>query len=232
MNYIIRAKGIKKAYKKNKQIVTQVLRGIDLEIKRGEFVALMGPSGAGKTTLLYVLSTIDFPDEGEIFYNDNGKEISVSSLKTSELSLIRNQYIGFVFQFHHLLPEFTALENVAMPMLIHGNDKNISFSKAEKLLDLVGMSHRLNHKPAELSGGEQQRVAIARAIACNPQIVFADEPTGNLDTKNAETILKILFELKKEMSLTLVIATHSSEIAQNAERILYLKDGLIVGQSG
>lgn len=227
MNFIVQAKGIKKSYLKDKRTLTKVLRGIDLNIQEGEFLALMGPSGVGKTTLLYVLSTIDIPDEGEVIYNFDGKESKVNSLGTMELSLIRNKYFGFVFQFHHLLTEFTALENVAMPKLIAGDDKNTAFQSARRILDRVEMSHRLEHKPAELSGGEQQRIAIARAIVNNPKILFADEPTGNLDSQNAKKILDLLQELKQEMKLTLVIATHSNDVACNAEGVMYMKDGLI-----
>lgn len=227
MNYIVQAKGIKKSYLKDKRTLTKVLRGIDLNIQEGDFVALMGPSGVGKTTLLYILSTLDIPDEGEVIYNFDGKESKVNSIGTMELSLIRNKYFGFVFQFHHLLPEFTALENVVMPKLIAGYDKNTAFQWARCILDRVEMSHRLEHKPAELSGGEQQRIAIARAIVNNPKILFADEPTGNLDSQNAKKILDLLQELKQEMKSTLVIATHSNDIACNAERVIYMKDGLI-----
>lgn len=227
MSYIIQAKGIKKSYLKDRRTLTKVLLGIDLNIQEREFVALMGPSGVGKTTLLYVLSTIDTPDEGEVIYNFNGNESKVNSLGTLELSLIRNKFFGFVFQFHHLLPEFTALENVSMPRLIAGDDKNTAFHWAKRILDRVEMSHRLEHKPAELSGGEQQRIAIARAIVNNPKILFADEPTGNLDSQNAKKILDLLQELKQELKLTLLIATHSNDIACSAERILYMKDGLI-----
>ncbi|MGQ9819852.1 MAG: ABC transporter ATP-binding protein [Candidatus Kapaibacteriales bacterium] len=224
---MIQAKGIKKSYLKDKRTRAKVLLGIDLNIQEGEFLALMGPSGVGKTTLLYVLSTIDTPDEGEIIYNINGKESKVNFLSSFELSLIRNKYFGFVFQFHHLLPEFTALENVAMPRLIAGNDKKLAFQWAKQILDWVEMSHRLEHKPAELSGGEQQRVAIARAIVNNPKILFADEPTGNLDSQSAKNILDLLQKLKREMKLTLLIATHSKDVAYNAEQVIHLKDGLI-----
>lgn len=227
MKCIIQAKDIKKSYLKDKRTLTKVLLGIDLNIQEGEFVVLMGPSGVGKTTLLYVLSTIDTPDEGELIYNFDGIESKVNRLSPSELSLIRNKYFGFVFQFHHLLPEFTALENVALPRLIAGDDRNRAFYWAKRIIDRVEMSHRFRHKPAELSGGEQQRIAIARAIVNNPKILFLDEPTGNLDSQNAKKILDLLQELKQEMKLTLVIATHSNEIAYNAERILYMKDGLI-----
>lgn len=230
MNYIISAKNVKKSYQKDKLTSTVVLRGINLKITEGDFIAFIGPSGAGKTTLLYILSTIDTPDEGEVSYQINGNVINIKSLGIKDLSIIRNKFIGFVFQFHHLLPEFSVLENVAMPKLISNEDWETAFSTSKRILDLVGMSHRLEHKPAELSGGEQQRVAIARAIVNNPRIVFADEPTGNLDTKNAENIIDLLLSLRHKMNLTLVIATHSMEIAQKADRIYYMKDGLIENQ--
>ncbi len=227
MKPILIAKNIKKSFLKDKTVRTEVLKGIDLEIRRGEFFALMGPSGVGKTTLLYVISSLDKPDEGEVSYFLNGSEFQIEQQSIDELARIRNRHIGFVFQFHHLLPEFTSLENVAMPLLIRGVRFATAFERAKDLLARVGLQERFDHKPSELSGGEQQRVAIARALINEPDIVFADEPTGNLDTKTAESFLNLLFNLKKQYNLTFVVATHSNEIAALADRIAKMKDGII-----
>ncbi len=227
MELILIAKDVKKSYLKDKIVRTEVLKGINLEIRRGEFLALMGPSGVGKTTLLYVISSLDKPDEGKVAYYLDGNEFDIERQSSDELARIRNRHIGFVFQFHHLLPEFTAVENVAMPLLIRGVRVATAFEEAKNMLRQVGLEGRFEHKPSELSGGEQQRVAIARALINNPDIVFADEPTGNLDTKTAESFLNLLFSLKKQYNLTFVVATHSADVAHLADRIARMKDGVI-----
>ncbi len=227
MDDIIIAKNIRKTFIKDKNIKIEVLKGIDLSVKRGDFLALLGPSGAGKTTLLYVLSSLDLPDDGTVEYNFGGEKFELRSLSSEKLAKIRNRHIGFVFQFHHLLPEFTALENVAIPLLIRNENTSKAFELAKEMLIKVGLGERLNHKPTELSGGEQQRVAIARALVTKPDIVFADEPTGNLDTATTQKFLDLLKSLKKEITTTLIVATHSNEVAQTADRIIQIKDGKI-----
>ncbi len=199
----------------------EALKGIDLSIKKGEMVALMGPSGSGKSTLLHILGGIDVPTEGKVLVN--GQDIF--SLKEKSLARFRNKHIGFVFQFHYLLPEFTALENVMIPVQIYSKEK--AREKAERILERLGLKDRLNHKPSQLSGGEQQRVAIARAVVNNPDIILADEPTGNLDSRNTEVVMNLLKELNEKNNVTMVIATHDSEVAGYCSRIVYLKDGMV-----
>lgn len=201
-----------------------VLKGVDLKVKQGEILAIIGASGVGKSTLLHILGTLDKPTQGEVRYD--GK--SIFSLKDKELAHFRNRKIGFVFQFHHLLPEFSALENVMMPRLIAGEEKENIIDKALKLLSQVGIEDRATHRPAELSGGEQQRVAVARALISDPELVIADEPSGNLDQKNAEGLHNLLKELNQNQAYTFVIATHNQSLAQTAERIVTLKDGKAV----
>ncbi len=202
----------------------EVLKGLELEVHKGEVVSIVGSSGAGKTTLLQVLGTLDQADSGSILYE--GKEIV--GLKNNELAEFRNQHIGFVFQFHHLLAEFTAIENIAMPALIKGMEKAKAFKEAEAWLGRLGLSERGHHKPAELSGGEQQRVATARALINKPKVIFADEPSGNLDSKNAEMLHDLFFELRKEFKQTFVIVTHNLELAKACDRTFKMHDGLIV----
>ncbi|MCX7879743.1 MAG: ABC transporter ATP-binding protein [Ignavibacteria bacterium] len=228
MEKIVVAKGIKKSYIKNKSIRTVVLKGIDLEIYRGEILCIMGPSGVGKSTLLYVLSSLEEPDEGVVTYYLNEEIYEIHKQKPDEIANLRNRKIGFVFQFHYLLPEFDALENVAMPLIIRGIKSKEAQKQAKEMLGIVGLNNRLNHRPYELSGGEQQRVAIARALVTHPAIVFADEPTGNLDTNSAKTFLDLIVDLKEKFRTTFVIATHSLEVASYATRIAKMKDGLIV----
>lgn len=203
-----------------------VLRGIDLTISKKEIVTIIGKSGAGKSTLLHLAGTLDKPDSGKILLNG----VQVDTLKKKQLAQFRNKYIGFVFQFHYLLPEFSALENVIIPGLIAKENKVSLLKKGEELLDLVGLSERGTHKPAELSGGEQQRVAIARALINSPQIIFADEPTGNLDTLTSETIHQLIRQLRDELSQTFVIATHNLELAGLSDRTVELIDGKIADQ--
>jgi lipoprotein-releasing system ATP-binding protein len=201
----------------------EVLRGIDLKVIKGERLALIGPSGAGKSTLLHILGTLDRPTSGSVkFENDD-----VFNRNDHELALFRNKRIGFVFQFHHLLPEFDALENVSMPLRIRGSLPDEANDRAFELLKSVGLQERLTHRPAQLSGGEQQRVALARALACEPDIILADEPTGNLDAQTSKNVHQLLVELNQEMGVTLVVATHSEELAKKMDRVITLSDGKI-----
>ena len=201
-----------------------VLKGVDLQIKKGEIVSIAGPSGSGKSTLLHILGTLDVADKGEIFLGNK----PLHSLKGKALAAFRNTHIGFVFQFHHLLPEFTALENVCIPAWITGRKKNEVRVEAEALLDTLGLSERKENKPNQLSGGEQQRVAVARALINKPQIIFADEPTGNLDSSNARELHRLFFELREKMKQTFLIVTHNEELAGMSDRILHMKDGKLL----
>jgi len=203
---------------------TEILKGISLQIKASEVVSLVGPSGAGKSTLLSILGTLDKPTSGKVFIDNQ----EIAKMNEKKLAAFRNANIGFVFQFHHLLPEFTALENVFIPALIKGEKLKEAENHAKKLLDRVGLSHRYHHKPSELSGGEQQRVAIARALINHPKVVFADEPTGNLDSHNAEALHHLFFELRQEFQQTFVIVTHNEHLAQLADRTIHIVDGKIV----
>lgn len=202
----------------------QVLKGVSLTIEKGELVCIVGPSGAGKSTLLHILGTLDTPDEGDLLLN--GKKIN--GLTSKQLADIRNKNLGFVFQFHHLLPEFTAIENVCIPGFIARRNENEVKERARFLLDIMGLSHRLEHKPNELSGGEQQRVSVARALINNPEIILADEPTGNLDSNNSKELHQLFFDLKAKFNQTFVIVTHNEALAEMADRKLVMKDGLIV----
>ncbi|MBI4209625.1 MAG: ABC transporter ATP-binding protein [Deltaproteobacteria bacterium] len=205
-----------------------VLQGIHLEIQEGEMVGIVGASGAGKSTLLHLLGTLDQPTSGQILYE--GEEITRHSPRA--LAQFRNRFIGFVFQFHHLLTEFSALENVLMPALIGRFPYREAVSRAKDLLDQVGLSHRMGHRPAELSGGEQQRVAIARALVLSPKLLLADEPTGNLDTHTGEGIYDLLRSIQKSVGITQIIATHNSIWAQRLDRCLHLQDGQVVSSNG
>ncbi len=201
-----------------------VLKGIDLDIREGEALCIMGSSGAGKSTLLHILGTLDHPTLGKIFFDG----VDLTRKSSAELASFRSQTMGFVFQFHHLLPEFTALENVLLPCRIAGDSNRESLHKASELLDRLGMKDRKDHYPSQLSGGEQQRVAIARALIRKPRILFADEPTGNLDSANAKIIQDLFFQLKQEQKLTLVVVTHDQNFANRFPRRLELKDGMWV----
>lgn len=204
-----------------------VLKGVDLHIQKGEIVSIVGASGAGKTTLLQILGTLDLASpktKSQLKIN----EVNVNALSAKELAKFRNQHIGFIFQFHQLLPEFTALENVCLPAFIHKTPKEKAEKQAEKLLDFLGLSTRKNHKPNELSGGEQQRVAVARALINNPAVIFADEPSGNLDSGSAENLHQLFFRLRNEFGHTFVIVTHNEELANMADRKLTMVDGNIV----
>jgi lipoprotein-releasing system ATP-binding protein len=201
-----------------------VLKGVDIEIKKGEIAAIVGPSGSGKSTLLHILGTLDKADSGTVTMNNT----VINSLNGKKLAAFRNKHIGFVFQFHHLLPEFTAWENVCIPGWLAGRKKAEVKEQAISLLHLLGLSERLENKPHEMSGGEQQRVAVARALINKPDIVFADEPTGNLDSANAQELHKIFFSLRDEFKQTFLIVTHNEELARLSDRVLYMKDGKIV----
>lgn len=202
----------------------QVLRGIDLTIERGEVVSIVGPSGAGKTTLLQIMGTLDKPDSGSIRLNG----VEVNRLGEKKLSAFRNKEIGFVFQFHQLLPEFTALENVTIPALIQGVSAGTARKQAQEMLDMLGLSERAAHKPAELSGGEKQRVAVARALINHPSVVLADEPSGSLDTQNKEELHRLFFDLRDKLGQTFVIVTHDEGLAAQTDRTVHLVDGQIV----
>lgn len=215
---IISAKSITKSYGK-----LPVLRGIELQIEKSEIVSIVGASGAGKTTLLTILGTLDRADGGELLID--GQDIS--KLNHKQISAFRNNRIGFVFQFHHLLPEFSALENVCMPAFIAKNPKTEAEKRAKELLAILGLTDRMTHKPSELSGGEQQRVAVARALVNNPAVVFADEPSGNLDSATSKSLHELFFQLREELGQTFVIVTHNEELAMMADRKLVIKDGLV-----
>lgn len=201
----------------------EVLKSVDLNIQKGEVVAIAGPSGSGKSTLLHILGTLDKPDKGSVVMN--GQDLG--ALWGNKLSDFRNRHIGFVFQFHHLLPEFSAIENVCIPGWLARRSKSQVRNEAKELLELMGLSHRMENKPNQLSGGEQQRVAVARALINRPDIVFADEPTGNLDTAHARELHQLFFDLRKQFQQTFLIVTHNEELAGLSDRVLHMKDGLL-----
>ncbi len=203
-----------------------VLNGVDIQIQKGEIVSIVGSSGAGKSTLLHILGTLDKPDAGIIELNG----IRTDNLFGKQLAAFRNQHIGFIFQFHHLLPEFSAVENVCIPGWIAGNKRSVTTKKAIALLETLGLGHRLDNKPNQLSGGEQQRVAVARALINNPSIVMADEPTGNLDSSNAKELHQLFIELRNGFQQTFLIVTHNEELAQMSDRIVQMKDGRMIEQ--
>jgi lipoprotein-releasing system ATP-binding protein len=216
---MLKASGIYKAYDS-----LQILKGIDLEVNAGEVISIVGSSGAGKTTLLQILGTLDQPDKGLVEIDG----VNPFSLSGKKLSAFRNQSIGFIFQFHQLLPEFTALENVMLPALIKGTTQSVAQKEALRLLDLIGLKERAQHKPNDLSGGEQQRVAVCRSLINQPKVIFADEPSGNLDSQNSTELHNLFFQLRDEFKQTFVIVTHNESLANMADRKLVMRDGLIV----
>lgn len=216
---ILSAKGLTKSYGE-----LPILKGIDLEVQKGEVISIVGSSGAGKTTLLQILGTLDRPDQGELLIEG----VNPFSLTSNNLSAFRNKSVGFIFQFHQLLPEFTALENICLPSLIGGERMANAQAKALKLIERFGLKQRANHKPAELSGGEQQRIAVCRALINDPKVIFADEPSGNLDSQNSEALHQLFFELRDELGQTFVIVTHNENLANMADRKLVMKDGIIL----
>lgn len=224
MSIILSAQKLNKSYQTNKKNKLVVLKDISVEIEENKISVIVGASGAGKSTLLHLLGGLDRPDEGKVLYENK----NIFEFNDDKLAKFRNENMGFVFQFHHLLPEFTALENVAIPQMINGKNLKTALEDSKKLLEVVGLAQREDHKPAELSGGEQQRVAVARAIANNPKIIFADEPTGNLDSANSESIHKLLFDLRDNFKKTFVIVTHNPDLMKLAEVIFEIKDGVII----
>jgi lipoprotein-releasing system ATP-binding protein len=215
---MIKAVNIHKSFGK-----LEVLKGIDLLIEKGEVVSIVGASGAGKSTLLHIIGTLDQAEKGSIYFDD----ININEYNQKKLSDFRNQHIGFVFQFHHLLPEFTALENVCIPAFINNKSRKVTLAKATELLKFLNLSDRLDHKPAELSGGEQQRVAVARALINDPSVILADEPSGNLDSASSVELHNLFFKLREKFEQTFIIVTHNLELADMADRKLVIKDGII-----
>jgi len=216
---MLKARSIKKSYGK-----LDILKGVDLDVTRGEIVSIVGASGAGKSTLLNIIGTLDKPDAGSIMI----REAEVNKLKSHQLSAFRNKHIGFIFQFHHLLVEFSALENVCIPAYIARRSRSDAEKRATELLGLLGLGDRLDHKPGQLSGGEQQRVAVARALINNPALILADEPSGNLDSHNARELHQLFIDLRREFNQTFIIVTHNEELANLSDRKVLMKDGLIV----
>ena len=226
MNEILTAANIYKSFYKTNEKKLEILKDVSLRLEEKKITIIVGASGAGKSTFLHVLSGLDTPDSGDVLI----KGIDISKLNDEKLSRFRNEHIGFVFQFHHLLPEFTAIENIAIPQMIHGTSIKEATKRAKELLELVGLSERSNHRPAELSGGEQQRIAVARAMANNPDIIFADEPTGNLDSHNSEMLHQLFIDLKEKLGLTFLIVTHNPELIKIGDIVLEMKDGQVVSK--
>lgn len=222
---ILNAQNISKSFKKSKDNSIDVLKNVSLEIEANKITVIVGASGAGKSTLLHILSGLDKPDSGKIEIHGT----DIFNLSDLQIAKFRNKEIGFIFQFHHLLPEFTAEENIAIASMINGTSKSKSLEKARELLNVVGLKERYDHLPAELSGGEQQRVAIGRALVNEPKIIFADEPTGNLDSKNSESIHNLFLDLKNKYGLTLLMVTHNKDLVKLADRVLEMKDGQVTG---
>ena len=227
MNSLLECQNIYKSYQEG-SVSTQVLKGVSFGLEKGDFASLIGTSGSGKSTLLHILGALDDPSEGSVVFLGN----ELSKLNSDKQAKIRNKHLGFVYQFHHLLTDFSAEENVAMPLLIGGTKMSAAKKEARLLLDKVGLSHRLTHRPSELSGGERQRVAIARALVNKPDLVLADEPTGNLDHKTALSIYSLMRELNSEFNTAFLVVTHDGELAGKMDRQLHMQDGLLVGEKG
>jgi lipoprotein-releasing system ATP-binding protein len=223
---ILSTEDLIKTYQTTKKTKLEVLKSISLEIEEKKISVIIGASGAGKSTLLHLLGGLDRPDSGKVFFDSK----NIFDFSEEKLAKFRNKNIGFVFQFHHLLPEFTALENVAIPQMINGTSLSKALKKAEKLIGTVGLDERINHKPAELSGGEQQRIAVARALSNDPSIILADEPTGNLDSANSEAIHKIIIDLRDKFDKTFLIVTHNNSLVNLADKVFEMKDGKIVNR--
>lgn len=221
---LLRAKGIKKSFFKGKAEIP-VVRGVDLSIYSGEMIAITGSSGAGKSTLLHILGTLETPSEGQVYFGSSQQDLFKYSDRA--LSIFRNRSLGFIFQFHYLLPEFSALENVMMPALIAGHARSAAENQARELLKFVGLSHRLEHRPAELSGGEQQRVAIARSVILRPKLLFADELTGNLDSANRDHVMELLVQLNQVTGVAVLLVTHDLDLSRKMHRVLVMRDGLL-----
>jgi lipoprotein-releasing system ATP-binding protein len=221
---MLKGEALHKSYETGKTVSVHVLKGVDIEVRKGELLAIIGPSGSGKSTLLHILGGLDRPTSGSVSVNDT----RISTLPDERLAEFRNTQLGFVFQFHHLLPEFTALENVAMPALIQGSAFPTVRERAKKLLAEVGLAERVDHKPTELSGGEQQRVAVARAFMNSPQIILADEPSGNLDEQNGTRLHELLVEFAEKRGQTIIVATHNNDLIRRAHRVLQLVEGRLV----
>ncbi len=220
---MLKAVNLVKSFQTEKKVNLDILKSVSLEIESEKISVIIGASGAGKSTLLHILGGLDRPDTGDVFLQDN----NLFTMSDEKLAKFRNKNIGFVFQFHHLLPEFTAVENVAIPQMINGTSLAKATAKASEILEIVGLSDRLTHKPAELSGGEQQRVAVARALANDPAIIFADEPTGNLDSSNSESVHELIVSLRDKFKKTFVIVTHNANLVKLADRVYEIKDGRI-----
>ncbi len=218
-NMILKASQIHKSYGQ-----LPILRGVDLSVEKGEIVSIVGASGAGKSTLLHIIGTLDKPDRGRLVINN----VDIGELSQKKMSLFRNEHIGFVFQFHHLLPEFTALENVCIPAFIRGQSRKQAELRGMELLDRLGVKHRVDHKPSEMSGGEQQRVSVARALMNSPALLLADEPSGNLDSENAASLHQLFFELRESLQQTFIIVTHNEELANISDRTVHMRDGQIL----
>jgi lipoprotein-releasing system ATP-binding protein len=221
---IISANNLVKSFQNNKKMKLEVLKSVSLELKSNEISVIIGASGAGKSTLLHLLAGLDRPDSGNVFYHEQ----DIFKLSEDKLARFRNKNVGLVFQFHHLLPEFSALENVAIPQMIEGKSLSAASKNAKELLESVGLTERIDHKPAELSGGEQQRVAVARALANDPEVIFADEPTGNLDSANSEAIHNLIVDLRDKFKKTFVIVTHNKGLVKLADKVFEIKDGKLV----
>jgi len=224
---ILKANNLVKTYQTTRKFRLEILKSVSLEIEEKKISVIIGASGAGKSTLLHLLGGLDRPDSGEVFFDNE----NIFKYSDDKLAKFRNRNIGFVFQFHHLLPEFTALENAAIPLMINGTNLDKASARAKELLDALGLSDRFNHKPAELSGGEQQRVAVARALANDPSIIFADEPTGNLDSANSESLHEVFLHLRDTYNKTFVIVTHNSGLVELADNVFEMKDGRLINHT-